>query len=124
MKYLNQFVKFLSEDFFNGKVCCVTNVCPWEDYDTHKVLGTKVEVVFLQDQTKYKRKEGDHATNQYEKLYIKVRKNINVPVGAHIMPVNAVGTVYGTYRNQLSVVADDIRILAPQKPLGTEKVRV
>ena len=124
MKHLNQFVKFELEVFLKDKTCVVTTVLPWEDYDTHKLLGTKVEVVFLEDNTKYNRKGGDCSTNQYEKLTIKVKKNLSVPVGARIEPVNAVGTVYGTYRNQLAVVAEDIRVITPQKSLDTPRVRL
>ena len=51
----------------------------------------------------------------FEKFVIKVRKVISIPENTYVMPVNGVGSVYGDYRNNLSVTADDIKILQPTK---------
>ena len=50
-----------------------------------------------------------HLTDSfYEKLALKVEKKPAVSVGDCVMPVNPVCTVYGDYRNQLSVRCDDV----------------
>lgn len=111
MKKLSQFLKFDFDAFSNGKIYQVTSVAPWIDYNTKAKMGTKIDTVIVQDKTVYKYKDGEVVTNRYEKLTIKVRKDVQVPINAYIMPINAVGVVYGEYRNQLSVTADDIKIL-------------
>lgn len=115
LKKLNQFLKFDFEEFSKGKVFQVTGTSEWVDYATKAHAGTKIEVLIIKDNTQYKQKEGEHVTNAYEKLTFKVRKDANVSVGTFVMPVNAAGTVYGDYRNQLSVTADDIRVITPNK---------
>lgn len=111
MKKLSQFMRFDTAAFFKGKVLRVTGISEWVDYTTKSHMGTKVEVVIVKDDTQYKQKDGESVSNLYEKLTIKVPKDVKVPLSAYVAPVNAVGTVYGDYRNQLSVTADDIRVL-------------
>ena len=57
-------------------------------------------------------KDGVVANNLYEKLALKVEKKPAVSVGDCVMPVNPICTVYGDYRNQLSVRCDDV-VAAP-----------
>lgn len=111
MKKLSQFLRFDFDEFSKGKIYQVVGTAPWVDYNTKTHMGTKIDTVIAQDKTVYKCKEGEAVTNRYEKLPIKVRKDVQVPINAYIMPINAVGVVYGDYRNQLSVTADDIKIL-------------
>ncbi len=116
MKYLKQFVKFASADFFNGKEIKVLGTAPWVDYNTKALEGTVIEAVIYQDKTKYSFKDGDTRTNQFEKITIKIKKeNVVVPAGASIEIVNPVCTIYGDYGNQLSIKADDVRVLTPAK---------
>lgn len=124
MKKLNQFVKFLFEDFSRGKVYRVTGVRPWLDFTTKELLGTKVEVIVAEDNTVYDTKNGETVTNLYEKLSFKIKKDVNIPVNARVIPVNPVAVVYGEYRNQLSVTADDIKVVAPQKVTEPLKPRL
>lgn len=125
MKKLNQFVKFLFEDFSKGKVYRVIGVRPWIDYNTKELMGTKVEVVIAEDNTAYDTQNGETITNQYEKLTFKIsKKDINIPMNARVIPVNPVAVVYGDYRNQLSVTADDIKVVAPQKVTEALKPRL
>lgn len=124
MKKLNQFVKFLFEDFSKGKVYRVIGVRPWIDYNTKELMGTKVEVVIAEDNTAYDTKDGENVTNQYEKLSFKIKKDVKVPMNARVIPVNPVAVVYGDYRNQLSVTADDIKVVAPQKVTEALKPRL
>lgn len=111
MKYLNQFNNFDFAAFAKGKVFIVVGSSPWKDYTTMKVLGTKIDCVIAVDKTEYLKKEGDSTTNQYEKLSFKVRKeNLSVPNESRVMPVNPEATIWGQYRNQLSVKCDDIQV--------------
>lgn len=115
LKKLSQFLKFDFDEFIKGKACQVTSTGEWVDFTSKVHMGTKLEAVITRDATPYKQKEGENVTNLYEKLTFKVRKDVKVPVGAYVVPVNAVATVYGDYRNQLSVTADDIRVITPNK---------
>lgn len=113
LKKLSQFVHFDFKGFMEGKICLVVGISEWVDHDTKKHMGTKVEVVIVEDKTQYVHKDGEVISNRYEKLIYKVKKDIKVPIDARVVPVNPVGTVYGDYRNQLSIVADDIRVIQP-----------
>lgn len=112
LKGLRSFIAFLIAEFLEGKTLTVTAVSDWLDYTTKQPLGTKVEVTVTEDNTAYPPgKNGQQITNLYEKMWIKVSKKVTVPIGAHIVPVKPVATVYGTYQNELSVRAEDIRVL-------------
>lgn len=115
MKKLTQFMHFDFEAFSKGKIYQTVGISEWVDYSTKEHMGTKVEVVIVKDDTQYKQKEGETVSNRFEKLTFKISKDVKVPVGAYVRPVNAVATVYGEYRNQLSVTADDIQVLTPNK---------
>lgn len=47
----------------------------------------------------------------FEKITFKVAAEIDVPLNVEIVPINPVAKVYGEYRNQLSVTADDIQVV-------------
>lgn len=115
MKGLNQFLGFDWGGFAAGKAFIVTSVSELLDYNTKAHLGTKVECVIGADNTPYKFKDGETFTNRYEKITFKVSKDVNIPIDARVMPVNAVATIYGEYRNQLSVKCDDIQIVTPKE---------
>lgn len=113
MKKLSQFLRFDWERFRSGKDLNVTEVKEWVDFENKgTVLGTVIEVVILTDDTEYELKPGEMVTNRFEKFKIKIpKKNVAVQVGDFVEPINPVATVYGDHRNQLSVKADDIRVL-------------
>ena len=115
MKKLLQFLKFDFEAFSKGKAYRVTGVTEWKDYNTKEHMGTKVETIIVKDDTQYKLKDGESVSNRYEKLSFKIHKDVNVPLDAYVVPVNPVATVYGDYRNQLSITADDIKVLQPNR---------
>lgn len=115
LKKLNQFLKFDWEGFANGKTFQVISISEWVDYNTKAHMGKKYEALITKDITPYKQNNGEHVTNAFEKITFKVSKDVNVPAGAYIEPVNVTATVYGDYRNQLSVTADNIRVIAPSK---------
>lgn len=115
LKKLNQFLKFDWEGFANGKTFQVLSITEWLDYESKAHMGKKYEALITKDITPYKLKDGEHVSNAFEKITFKVRKDVNVPAGAFVMPVNVSATVYGEYRNQLSVTADDIKVITPNK---------
>ena len=94
MKYLNQFLKFAADPFFAGKVLTVTGFRAWLDHDT-------------------KAKDGMTATNLYEKVPLKMEGKPSVSIGDSVLPINPVCTIYGDYRNQLSVRCDNVVVAAP-----------
>lgn len=115
MKGLNQFVEFNWNAFAEGKTFIVTGVSEYQDFDTKAHLGTKVDAVIITDNTPYKFKAGEEFSNRFEKISFKVSKDINVPVDARIIPINAVATVFGEFRNMLSVKCENIQIITPKE---------
>lgn len=110
MKYLSQFNKFDFEEFSKEKRLMVVGCAPWRD-QSGVVLGTKVDTVIFVDNTQYTRKEGDTSTNQFEKLTFKVSKqNLDIPRESVVKPVNPIATIWGDFRNQLSVKCDDMLV--------------
>lgn len=121
-KKLNQFAFFDYLKFSEGKVLKLVAIEPWKDFDTGTVLGTKYKTVIAQDKTHYNLKDGEQVSNLFEKLDFKVPHDPhNIPLGSVVKPVNPVATVYGQYRNQLSVRADDIQVVNPQTQPGGVK---
>ena len=120
MKNLYQFQKFLLPEFLNGKELTVTGCHPWKDYDTEQILGTAVDIAITKDETLYQpSKDGSVQTNLFEKFTVKLQKfNFSVPAGTVVTIVNGTANVYGERRNQLSVKAEDVKIV--QAPGGKE----
>lgn len=123
LKKLNQFLVFDFARFQHGKILQVIGSSEWKEYKTDKHLGVKIETVITKDATEYIQKEGERVSNLYEKLVFKCPKDIKVPLNAIIEPINPVATVYGDFRNQLSIVIDDIRVITPLRTAETSKVR-
>lgn len=112
MKNLNQFNHFDFRGFSAAKTLVATHCGPWVDYETKEHKGTKIEVVIAKDDTVYQPgKDGAMATNLYEKFAIKVAKDVSVPVGSTVEIIGGTASIYGDYRNQLSVKADDIKVI-------------
>lgn len=111
MKKLNRFLYFDFTGFSKGKQYVCTGIQPWKNHDTGEVLGSKVEAVIYKDKTDYG-PSTDSVTNLFEKVVFKVKHVVtDVSVGAEILPVNATATVYGDYRNQLSITAEDVKVV-------------
>ena len=115
MKGLNQFLSFDWDAFANGKTFIVTGVSDYLDYETKKHLGTKVDCVIATDNTEYKFKDGEQFTNRFEKISFKVSKDITIPIETRVVPKNVVASIFGEYRNQLSVKCDDIVAVVPKE---------
>lgn len=115
MKKLGQFLCFDWDGFAEGKIFRVRSVKPWLDFeDKSKVLGVVVEAVIVEDRTYYDCQPGEEVSNLYEPISFKVRKSsVGVGVGDLAIPVGAKASVYGDYRNKLSVKADDVIIFEP-----------
>ena len=113
MKKLNMFLYFDFNSFSKGKQYMCTGTQVWKDHDTGTILGTKVEAAIVKDRTDYgTAKDGEKVTNLFEKLVFKVPREIDSPLNVEIIPVNPVANVYGEYRNQLSITADDIQVVS------------
>lgn len=120
MKGLNRFQNFDLLAFLEGKKLMCSGCRPWLN-DDQKEIGKKVDLVIVEDKTVYPvGKDGSAVTNIYEKMTVKVRKSIDVPVEAIVTIVNGTATVYGEYRNQLSVTAEDVKLVAPPAASGKE----
>ncbi len=115
MKGLNQFLSFNWDAFSKGKTFLVIGVSDYQDFDTKKHLGTKVDCVIATDNTQYNFKDGEVFSNRYEKISFKVSKDVDVPVDTKIVPQNAVASIYGEYRNMLSVKCDDVMVVTPKE---------
>ena len=116
MYYLNQFLEFNLNAFLNGKTLMCVGSMPWLDYVTKELRGTKLSLVISEDRTEYRQKPGEQRTNQFENINVKVPKNdLKVAPGAVIELMDAVATVFGEYRNQLSVTAADIKVVQSGK---------
>lgn len=118
MRFLSQFTYFDTEGFFQDKNLQVTGISVWKDNNTEQVLGSKVECVILSDKTRYKLKDGESGTNIYEKISVKVPSSVNIPVGTYVaIPDDAECTIWGQYRNQLSIKAPKLIILQPKSSI-------
>lgn len=112
MKGLKQFMSFDLEAFLAEKKLTVVGSGAYEEHETKKHLGIKLDCVITLDNTKYTFKDKPF-TNLYEKISIKVTKDINVPLNSIVEPAgdNIKATVWGDYNNNLSVVCSDIKVL-------------
>lgn len=123
MKHLGDFAPFDFHAFAKDKVFEVLGVQAWKDNQSQRFLGSKVEVVIKEDHTHYNLRAGESSvTNMYEKLIFKVSGDslVDIPLGSIVQPVGVVATIYGDYRNNLSVKCDRIDIIQPVKK--TDKV--
>lgn len=124
MKHLNDFSFFDWTAFAKDKTFEVLSCNPWKDNDG-KFFGTKVETVIKEDHTQYQlRKDEVSVTNQYEKITFKVTGDslLDIPVGSIVAGKNVKATIYGDYRNQISVKCSDVDIIRPVRTSTPEKV--
>lgn len=123
MNNLGQFTRFDAAAFLAGKKLQYVDKANWVDRDTGALLGTRVDLVIIEDGTSYKPKaDGTPArTNRFEKLTVKVPGAVSLTDDAIVELVNPVGTVWGDYRNQLSLKADEVREIASATAKPTAK---
>ena len=125
LRGLSQFVMFDTARFFEGKTFIVAACEPWVDFDTKEVKGTKVNVLIREDRTSYRQVEGKKPiTNLYKNLDIKVEgKNIDIPIDTPVVPINPTASIYGEFRNELSVTAEDLQPVRQQQPQPAPQLR-
>lgn len=119
MKGLKAFLVFDWNAFAEGKEFKVTNCSEWSDYNTKKVMGTKVEVVISKDETDYPLKDGETKSNLFERLTFKVTKKIRIPANSKVKPVNPEVKAYGkdyqgnftNYVNKLAIQCADVEVI-------------
>lgn len=112
MRKLNKFVYFDWEGFSKDKIIMAIRSKPWIDNDTKVTLGTRVDYIFIEDNTDYNLSEDEDAvSNKWEKGTAKIRKNITVPENAIIQFQGVNATVYGENRNQLSIEAENVVVV-------------
>lgn len=108
MKKLRQFLKFDLRAFLEGKTLITNGTADWKN-EKGEVVGTRVETVILVDNTDY---GAPDVSNKYSKIVVKIPKvGFKVPDGVQVELVNGVGTVYGDFSQNLSVKANDVRIV-------------
>ena len=108
LKKLNKFLNFDYEGFAKDKKLICIGQQEWRVFETKSLEGTKLEIAIVQDKTDY----GEEGVNNlYEKFYVKIPQVINVPVNAEVKFKNAQATVYGEFRNQLSVIAESVEVI-------------
>lgn len=111
-KGLNQFRHFDTDGFFKDKLLEVLSIRDWIDFHSKEVLGKRIEVVVLVDNTKYDlTQSGYEITNKYEKFQIKISNLNDVKVGDQVEIINGQAKVYGDYQNQLSIEADSLNVI-------------
>lgn len=122
MKYLSQFLEFCWMAFAKGKKFTVTGVRPWTDFQTKQPLGWIVDVAITADTTPYKLKDGESGSNLFEKIAFKCTAQPMVGISDEVVPVNPVCTIWGEYRNNLSVKCDAVVLASTvTAPAGKEK---
>ena len=118
LKKLNDFIFFDFKKFWEGKAGVCTSLEPWIDFESKKVVGTKAKIAIVKDETQYRQKDGENVTNKFESFIVKIPKTeVNDLVDRPVRIINPVATVYGQYRNELSVKADDVQAI-PAHPQG------
>lgn len=118
LKGLSQYNKFDLNGFLAGKKLVLTSVSEWRDYQLKELMGMKVEVTITEDNTSYKVNGNLPISNLYNKLTIKVPSKVDLPIGTEVEIVDGEATVYGDYRNQLSIKAKAARPVTPSTANG------
>jgi hypothetical protein len=112
MKRLSVYTYFDIEGFLERITLMLIGIRDWLDYDTQKVLGMKAETVIIEDNNDYGSSNGEVVNNLFEKLIVKIPKKLdNIPLKSKVRLVNPEAVVYGEFRNQLSITADDIEVI-------------
>lgn len=112
LKKLSLFQYFDIDTWLAKKKLMSVGIQEWRDFETQRVLGTKIDVVIVSDETDYGNSDGNVVNNLYEKLSVKIPAKLNnVPMNTVIRLVNPEAVVYGEYRNALSITAENIEIV-------------
>lgn len=112
LKKLNSMQLFNNAEFFEKKTYMLFGVEDLTDYDSKKVIGCKYKVVIFQDNTNYGGDVG--ISNAGESLTVKVpgvKASDYDGQPRQVRLINPRGTIYGDYRNELSVKADGLEFV-------------
>lgn len=110
LMYLHPYDTFPFDNFAKGKKFEVTEMKPWLDYDTGRRLGTTVTVSIAEDNSEYPPSANGEVRDNYRQVFnVKVRKE-TVAVNRFdlVRFVGVQAKIYGEFRNQLSVEAEDV----------------
>lgn len=114
MKGTHQFERFDHQGFYADKDCTVTGISEWLDYETKKPLGWRVDTVITRDETKYRAKDGQVISNLYQPQTFKCAVKPDVKIGDIVEAVDVTAcTLYGQFRNQISVKCNTVRVVTP-----------
>lgn len=113
MKKLRQFNKFDCEAFFKDKDVRVLAHEDWNEYEDGEItkrLGTKYKCVIATDNTIYGDENEATDVNGGEQVDVKVpHAEKEYKKFSKVSFVKASASVYGTFQNELSVVAEDVK---------------
>ncbi|WP_288396052.1 hypothetical protein [uncultured Vagococcus sp.] len=108
-KGLSYFETFDAERYFQKKIIKVMKSETWKDFNTQEVIGSKYTVIVWEDKTEYSKEGVSNVGDTYTvKVKDKEPKNISSPIDAVL--INPQARVFGDFRNELSVTADDIKL--------------
>ena len=118
LKNVQMFNKFDAEAFFKGKKLLFIKASEWQERDPEgnvsRLLGSKVQALIAEDKTDYGSAKA--SANFGETITIKV-KDIAPSAFAKLEPMKTIlevqfakATVYGPYRNELSLIASNIEV--------------
>lgn len=106
LKKLNQFNYFDAEGFFSKLKLITVGSTVWKEYGSNVVKGTKLEVVIASDKHRYNSNEGEVVNNMYEKLTVKLPKEMDVPMNVEVKLINPEASIYGEYPDSYYVFLD------------------
>lgn len=109
-KGLTHFENFDAERYFKGKTLVAMVSEDWKDFNTQEIIGSKYSVVIWEDKTEYA-KEGISNVGETHIIKVKDRNPKPITSPTNIVLINPQGKVYGDFRNELSVTADDVKLL-------------
>lgn len=117
LKKVANYVRYDWQSFAKDKRFICTGCSEWKDHDTGKHLGSLVEATIIEDKTVYYDKNGNEVkvTNRFEKINMKVKKDVDIPLDSIINPINVVAKPYGDFNSKISVTCDDIQIVPTQQ---------
>lgn len=113
MKNLTQFEVFNIDEFLNGKLLLFIAEKDYQKYENGEPVGRegiKAELIIMKDDTVYK--DGKTQDNLYEKLFVKVptsKSTLGLTLNQPVKLINVLkASVYGKYRSDLSLTAENI----------------
>ena len=118
MKGLKQFQHFDVAGFLQPLGLRSKDCGAWKD-ENNNVLGTRITAVIVRDDANLTDNKGIPINRVFDTFSIKIPNiSLTIPPNAPIRVINpqtAVGSVWGTYQNNLTVTCDGIEQAQPQQ---------